>query len=123
MRDISCVVFPKPGHAFFEQTVLQRKIGHTLFQIASLAAQVLHLVRSSSTRRIASQTTLAGLHEILGPSVIQAPGNAFLAAQLGNTVATTQAIEHDPDLVLDRKVSTGLAADVLDHLLGRQFGP
>ena len=31
---------------------------------------------------------IAGLHELLGPFVIQALGNAFAAAQLGNTVFT-----------------------------------
>ena len=37
---------------------------------------------------IAGQALLAGLHELLGPFIIQALGNAFAAAQLGNTVFT-----------------------------------
>ena len=48
---------------------------------------------------IASQAALAGLRELLGQGVIEALRDALLAAQLGDAVLTTQAIQHDPDLV------------------------
>src|SRR5690606_13575070 len=123
MQGISFVVSPIRDHAFFEQTVLQGEIGHTFLQITGLTAQVLHLVRGRSTRSVTSQTALAGLHELLGPGVIQALCDPFTAAQLGNGVIAAQAIEHDPDLVFSREVPTGLAADVLYDLPGRLFGP
>ena len=65
---------------------------------------------------------LAGLHELLRPGVIQALGDAFLAAQLGNAVFAAQAIQHDADLVLGRKVPSGLPPDVLHHPLRRGLG-
>ncbi len=90
---------------------------------AGLAAQTLHLVRGRSTGGVTSKPALASFHELLGPGVIQALGNAFRAAQLGDGVITAQAVEHDPDFVFRGKMPTGLAADVLHHLLGRRFRP
>lgn len=55
-------------------------------------------------------------------TVIQALGNAFLPAQLGDTVLATQAVQHDPDLVFRGKVPPGRPTSVLCHLLGRLFG-
>jgi hypothetical protein len=37
------------------------------------------------------------------------------AAQLGNAVFAAQAVQHDPDLVLGRKVSARRSTDVLHH--------
>ena len=42
------------------------------------------------------------LHELLRPHVIQALGDALLAAQLGNAVVTAQAVPHDPHLMFRR---------------------
>lgn len=66
---------------------------------ADFAAQILDLITAGSARRITSQAALAGFHELLGPGVIQALRNAFLAAQLGDAVFVTQAVQHDPGLV------------------------
>src|SRR3546814_3410123 len=55
---------------------------------------------SSSVLRPSADAYLASLHELFGPSVIQALRNAFLAAQLGNAVVAAQTFQHDPDLVL-----------------------
>ncbi len=46
----------------------------------------------------------AGLHELLGPGVIKALGNALAPAQLRNAVLAAQAIEHDPDFVFGGKM-------------------
>ena len=119
MRDISFVVSPIRDHAFFEQTVLQDEVGHALLQITGLSAKILHLVSGRRTGRIASKPALVGLHELLGPGVVQALGNAFLAAQFGNGVITAQAVQNDPDLVFCREMPTGPAADVLYDLLAR----
>ena len=68
---------------------------------------------------------VAGLHELLRPGVIQALGDPFLAAQLGNAVLAAQAFQHDPDLVFGREVPTRRTPDVLHHplrgSLGRRF--
>ena len=108
MRDTSFVVAPIRDHAFFEQAVLECQVGNAFLQGAGLAAQILHLVRGRSTGGVTSQAALACLHELLRPGVIQALGDAFLAAQLGNAVIAAQAIEHDPDLVFRREVPPGL---------------
>ena len=47
------------------------------------------------THNIASQALLAGLHEVLGPIVIKALGDALSPAQLGYAVFATQAIQYD----------------------------
>src|SRR3546814_11988926 len=61
-------------------------------------------------------------HELLRPGVIQALGNAFLAAQLGDAVLAAQAIQHDADLVFGREVPAGCTPDVLHHPLRRGLG-
>ena len=61
--------------------------------------QILDLVGGGSARHITSQAALAGLHELLGPDAIEALRDALLAAELGDAVFVTQAIENDPDLV------------------------
>ena len=90
---------PHPRSGFFEQTVFQRRVGDAFLQGTSLRAQILDLVTGGGTHRVTGQPALAGLRELLGPSVIQALRNAYLAAQLSNAVFATQAVQHDPDLV------------------------
>src|SRR5690606_41241160 len=85
--------------AFFEQTVFQRQIGDACLQRAGLPTQILNLVRGGSTSRITRQSALAGLHELLGPCVIEALRDPFLAAQLGDAVFAAQTVQHDSDLV------------------------
>ena len=43
MRDTSFVVAPIRDHAFFQQAVFQRQVGHAFLQGAGFAAQVLYL--------------------------------------------------------------------------------
>ena len=44
--------------------------------------------------------SLAGFEEFLRPAVVQALGNAFTAAELGDGHLATQAIKDDADFVL-----------------------
>ena len=81
MRNTSCVVAPIRNDAFFKQTVLEREVGNALLQRAGLPAQILDLVGGSGTGGVTSQPAFAGLEELLRPHVIQALGNAFLAAR------------------------------------------
>ena len=113
------MVAPSPGHVFFEQTVFKAEIGHQFLQRQSLGAQILHLACIRLAGRITSQPLLAGLEEFLLPAVIQALGDPFLAAQLGNAVFSTKAGQHDPDLLLGRMQLTRRTPDVLHDLLGR----
>src|SRR5665213_2911856 len=122
MRDTSFVVSPIRYHAFFEQTVLQGELGNDLLERGGLLAQALDVVGAGGTGGVACKPALASLHELLGPGVIQALGDAFLAAQLGDAVLAAQAVQNDPDLVLGREVPPGRTADILDHLLRRLFG-
>ena len=52
---------------FFEQTVFQRQINDAFFQRTGLTAQILDLIADGGTCRIASQASLAGLHELFRP--------------------------------------------------------
>ncbi len=113
---------PHPLSCFFKQTVLQRQIGNALLQGAGFTAQILHLVGGGGTGGVTGQPALARLHELFGSGVIQAMGDALLAAQFGDAVLAAQAIEHDPDLVFRREMPTGRTSDILHHLLGRLFG-
>jgi hypothetical protein len=47
--DTSFVVAPIRDHAFFEQTVLERQVGHAFLQGAGFAAQILHLAAGRGT--------------------------------------------------------------------------
>ncbi len=66
-------------HAFFEQPQLQRLLGHDLFQIAGLTAQILNLARRRRTGPVARQALLPSLKELLGPAVVEALGNDISA--------------------------------------------
>ena len=54
--------------------------------------------------------------ELLGPDIIEALGDAFLAADLSDAVLAAKAVQHDPDLVFGREMAAGRAADVLGDL-------
>src|SRR5690606_35442873 len=125
MPDTSFVVAPIRDHAFFEQAVFQGQVGNAFLQGSGLAAQVMHFAGGRSAGCVSGEAPLAGLHELLRPGVIQALGDPFLAAQLGNAVLAAQAFQHDPDLVFGREVPTRRTPDVLHHplrgSLGRRF--
>jgi hypothetical protein len=97
------VVAPNPAHVFFEQTVFKAQIGHQFLQRQSLGAQILHLACIRLAGRITGQPLLAGLEKFLRPAVIQALGDPFLAAKLGNRrVATRTGGATTLNLVLSR---------------------
>jgi hypothetical protein len=111
---------PIPDHAFFEQSVLQGQIGHHLLQGRCLTPQVFDFVRRRRPRRIAGQPFLAGLEEVLRPTIIEVLDDAFAAAELGDAVLAAQAIQHDADLILRRKMSPGCPANALHDLFRRR---
>jgi len=59
---------------------------------------------------------LAGLHEVLGPFVVQTLGNTFSSTQLRNAVFATQAIQYDTYFFLRTVLLTRLALDVTNDL-------
>src|SRR4030088_636301 len=81
MRDISCDILPIRDHAFFEQAVLQRRLGQRLLELARLCPQSFHLVGGGLTGRGAGETPLPRVQELLLPAVIHALRNAFFAAE------------------------------------------
>jgi hypothetical protein len=83
--------------------------------------QVLDLAFGRRPYRVARQTTLAGLQELLGPRVIKAFGNAFTAAKLGDAGLAAKAVQNYPDLPFGRMALAGCPADVLHNLLRRRF--
>src|SRR6516165_6211884 len=79
-----------PQSRFFEQPVLERRLGHHLLERAGLPAQLLDLLRGRRSRGVAGQALLAGLQKVLRPAVIEVLDDPFAAAQLGNAVLATQ---------------------------------
>ena len=58
---------------------------------ASLPEADLDLIARRGPRRVAGEPALAGLQELLRPTVIHALGDAFAPAQLGDDVLAAQA--------------------------------
>src|SRR6266513_436597 len=73
---------PHPRSCFFKQAVLQGEIGHDFLQGGGLTTKVLHLAGCRGAGRVARQPALAGLEELLGPTVVHRGGDAFPAAKL-----------------------------------------
>jgi hypothetical protein len=117
MRSTSCDVLPIRDHAFFEQAVLEGDLGQRLLELTGFGAERLDLVGRRLANGVAGQPLLAGLEELLGPSVVEVLGDPFLAAQLGDAVLAAQAFQDDADLLLGREVPPGGSPDVPDGLL------
>src|SRR6476659_4480081 len=118
MRDTSCDILPIREHAFFEQTVLQRRFGQRLLQLACLGPQRLDLVGSGLARRVARQPALAGFQELLRPAVIHALRDALLATELSDAGLATQPFKDNADLLFGRILPPRRTADVAYRLLG-----
>ncbi len=88
---ISFLVSPIRDYAFFKKPVLQHLFGKGFLKIARFGAERLYLDAGGLTRRIARQALLARFKEFLRPTVIQALGYAFPAAQGGDAFLTAQA--------------------------------
>ena len=84
--------------------------------------QVLDLATGRCARRVARQTPLAGLQELLGPGVIlEALGDAFTTAKLGDAGLASQAIQNNADFLLSRMALASGPADILHNPLRRRF--
>jgi len=82
--------------------------------------EVRHFAARCRTRRVASQSALAGFQELLRPAVIKTLSDAFPAAKLGNARLAPQAVQHNPDLLFRRVLLAGRPSDVLHKSLGRR---
>src|ERR1700716_4603796 len=118
MRDISCDILPIRDHAFFEQAVLQRRLGQRLLELARLCPQSFHLVGGGLTGRAADEPPLARFKELLRPAVIHALRNTFFAAELGDAGLAAQPIQHNTNLIFGRILPPGRPANVPYRLLG-----
>src|SRR6266403_3723855 len=113
---------PHPRSCFFEKTQLERLLGNNLLQLSRLTTQILDLAARGRPRRIAGKPPLAGLQELLGPTVVKALGNPLAPAQFRNAVLAAQAIQHNADLLLCRVLLPRRPADVFHDPLGRHLG-
>src|ERR1019366_10371137 len=91
------------------------------FQVLRLTPKILDLAAGRSSCGVAGKAAFAGLQKLFRPTVIQALGNAFTPAQLGNGMLAAQTVQHDPDLLLGRILLAGCPADVFYNPLGRRF--
>ena len=80
-----------PDHVFFEKTVLQRKFGDQLLQVAHLLAQAFNLARGRLAPGVAGEPLLARFQKLFRPAVIQTLGDALAAAQGGDALLAAQA--------------------------------
>jgi hypothetical protein len=87
-----------PSGTACSEAVLQRCPRQCLFQRPRLRPQHLDLVRGRFPGRVAGQPPLARLQRLLQTTIVHALGDAFLAAQLGNTGLPTRPLPHDPAL-------------------------
>src|SRR5260370_35765586 len=99
MRGTSFLVSPTPDHAFFEKTQFERLLGDNFLQLSRLTAQILDLAARGRPRRIAGKPPLAGLQELLGPTVVKALGNPLAPAHYRNPVLAAHAPQYDPELL------------------------
>src|SRR5258705_2129642 len=83
-----------------------------------MGAKLLDLMGGGLAGVVTGEPFLAGLEEVLRPTVVEVLGDAFLAAQLGDTVLAAHAFEHDADLLLGRELAPRRSADIPDELLG-----
>ena len=66
-------------------------LGNDFFQLQGLALEVFDFAGGRRPRRVAGQAPLAGFQELLRPAVVEALGDAFAAAKLGDRDLATQA--------------------------------
>ena len=86
----------------FEQSQFQRLLGNDFLQFLGLALEILDLIAGRGSRSITREAPLAGFEELLGPAVVEALGNAFVTAELGDRSLAAQAIQDDADLLFSR---------------------
>ena len=89
-----------PGHAFFEQPVLQHLLGQCLLQSTGLGTKRLHLIGGGLACRIAGQALLACFQKLLRPTVVQALRYPLTAAQLRYRLLAAKTFQNYPALLL-----------------------
>src|SRR4029078_11744975 len=96
--------------------------GNNCLQDVGLCLWSLCLAAGRSASGVAGKPPFASLEELFGPAVVEALGNAFAAAQLGDRVLAAQAVQNDADLLLGGVALPSRATNALDDLFGRQVG-
>ena len=92
-------------------------LGDDFLQLLGLASEVFDLAAGRSAGGVAGKAPLAGLEELFRPAVVEALGNAFTAAELGDRVLAAKAIQDDADLLFGRVTLARRPADALDPSL------
>ena len=106
-------IFGSRIHSFFASPILNHVFlssrnsracsATTSFRAPGFPAQVLNLSAGCRTRRVARKPPLASLQELLRPDIIEALGDAFTPTQLRDAVVSTQAVQHNTDLLSAEK--------------------
>jgi hypothetical protein len=109
---------PHPRDAFFEQAVLDQNLSQRLLELPGFSLELFDFVRGCLTRRVASQSLLAGLQKLLRPTVIEVLVDAFLAAKLSYADLSAKPLQNNADLLLGRMMPACGSANISDSLLG-----
>jgi hypothetical protein len=84
---------------------------------SALASRRRSFTSEVAARAVSPASRFAGLKEGFRPAVIQILDDPLTAAELGDALFAAQALQHNADLVLRRKMSSRRAADVPNGML------
>jgi len=73
-----------------------------------LPLQIDDLAAAGLALRVAQQTPLPRLQEVLAPVVVQVRADALAPAQLGDRLLAAQTFQDDPDLLFGGELAAGL---------------
>src|SRR5262249_3606865 len=103
---------------FFEQPILQHRLGQRLLEPRILLPQPLHLRRRRFTRRVPEPPLLPGSEEFLAPAVVQVGREPLAATQLRHALLAPQPLQDNAHLLLGGEPSPRPPVDLPHDLLG-----
>merc|ERR1712224_1051114 len=110
--NISYTVLPSQMTAFFKKAVLKDFFSQSLLQFGVLFAQLLNLAGARLAHSVAFKAFLASFQKLTAPAVVQVLMDAFLAAELSDTLLTSNAGQNNADLFLAIEFTPRLALHI-----------
>src|SRR5262249_21735912 len=103
---------------FFEQTILQHRLGQRLLEPRILLPQPLHLGCRRLPRRVPEQPLLPSFEELLAPAVVQVGRGPLAATPLRHALLAPQPLQDHADLLLGGEPSPRPPVHLPHDLLG-----